>query len=193
MVNSLGVTHLERRWSLVHYPVFCLFCTLSSYAVTFLLFIPPNLTFFLPFSVSPLVKRLDGPDVSLSLWPLLGLCSFPSHCLGKNPTNLMLALEPALSPFLTLSSSHRNSIVSPLPSDLISPHPYKVSLSSFFTKLSWCPERYRCHILFKVRDVASLQNTDAKQEKSVLLFRANTWWKWAVWDRIWRHLSLSYC
>lgn len=132
-VNSLGVTHLERRWSLVHYPVFCLFCTLSSYAVTFLLllFIPPNLTFLLRLSVSPLIKKLDGGDVSL--WPLLGLCSFPSCCLGKNPTNLMLALEPALSLFLTLSSSHRNSIVSPLPADLISPHPYKVSLSSFFT------------------------------------------------------------
>lgn len=130
-VNSLGVTHSERRWSLAHPPVFCLFCTLSSERGH----VPAPSVYsiksaFFSF-LSPLIRRLEGRDVSLPPWPLLGFCSFPSRCLGKNPTKLVLALEPALSPALTLSSSHRNPIVSPLPPDLISP--YKVSLGSFFT------------------------------------------------------------
>lgn len=137
MVNSLWVTHLERHWSLVHffstqfsvcsalYPVMrsrfysCLFHQIWH--------------FFLLLSVSPLIKKLDGRDISLSLSDLCWVYVLFHLTAWERIPQISCSLLNPLSLFLTLSSSHRNSIVSPLPSDLISPHPYKVSLSSFFT------------------------------------------------------------
>lgn len=85
MVNSLGVTHLEQHWSLAHYPVFCLFCTLSSdcgHVPAPSVYSIKSDIFFLPLRVSPLIKMLDGRDVSLSL-TFAGFLFFSISLPGK--------------------------------------------------------------------------------------------------------------
>lgn len=200
MVNSLAVTHLERHWSLAHYPVFCLFCALSSYVVTFLLllFIPPNLTVFLPPSISPLIKKLDGRDVSLS--PSLSLTfagfmffsislpgkeSHKSHARSWTRSIAVFNLVIFSQEFYCFSTSIWLKFTSSLWgfTQLIFHYPSSADAledigATYFSKFGMLPY---------------CKNTEAKQEKSVLLFRANPWWKWAVWDRIWGHLSSSLC
>lgn len=149
--------------------------------VTFLLFlfISSNLTFFL---LLPYRIWLKGSKIVTSLSDLC--CVFVLfHLVPCNKlANLLLVLEPTLISATNLKIVLQEFTSLSLEFKNVSLY-FTVHLKSLYGGIqssslpSSCPDIHRYVIFSKTGDIASLKNTDAKQEKSVLLFRTKSWWK----------------
>lgn len=172
--------------------MFSSFCTFTQWLVMFLLlFISSKLTFFfllLPYRIW--LKRLKSWRLSVTFAMFLFFpISFPTTIWQISysflePTfvsvpSLTIFVQELISLSLSLLGSNVFPFISLCPSQILLWGRYSTfhRAPNQQSMLSSCPERRRYCIFSKTGDIASLKNTDAKQEKSVLLFRAKSWWK----------------
>lgn len=139
-------------------------------------YVPALFVYFIQcdlFSASPISHLIKRLKTLTSLSDLCCVFVLSRFIPSNNLAYLSHVLEPALSLCLTSLSFCRNSDYSLWSVLLI----FNVSILKFHRAPYVCDVWRRYCIFFNTVHIASLNKTDTKQEKSVLLFQAESWGK----------------